>query len=159
MAADISALRSILFAAAKHFNVQVNPDLQAPSQGDVDFSSIKPGDDSYDEEATIKRQIALLPSKSMLASEAFWTRYFKIFPPSVEVDIRPRNWSESTEGLQVLIQWGLPLTTPVETIGFGYDSNGYPCELCAASNQARLRRRIFSGPSALEIVREHVVRT
>jgi hypothetical protein len=66
MAADVAALRSILFAAAKHFNVQVNPDLQPPSQVDVDFGSIKPRDDSYDEEATIKRQIALIHSKSML---------------------------------------------------------------------------------------------
>jgi hypothetical protein len=157
MAADVAALRSILFAAAKHFNVQVNPDLQPPSQVDVDFGSIKPRDDSYDEEATIKRQIALIPSKSMLNNVIQWARSYGNSPLRVEADIRPRNWSESTEGLQVLLEWSLPHTTSADVSGFGYDADGYPRKLWTACAPDQRSRGHVSALASMTF-REHTVR-
>ena len=131
MAADIAELRALVMAAAKHFNIEVPSNKERPSteQDDVDFESIKPRNADYDEETTIKRHISFLPHESMLNGVADWNYLFRMDAPAVKPNIPPRNLSESTEGLQVVLEWPLTPSLSSEVIEFGYTADGYPCEL------------------------------
>jgi hypothetical protein len=133
MAADIAELRTLVMAAAKHFNIETPSTKERPStqQDDVDFESIKPKNESYDEETTIKRHIAFLPHESMLNGTADWKYLFEMDAPAVKANIWPRNWSEATEGLQVVLEWSLPRQSDISNkiTEFGYTADGYPCDL------------------------------
>jgi hypothetical protein len=147
MAADIAELRAIMMAAAKHFKIDMpRPDSEpVSSQAGVDFECIKPSDEGYDEETTIQRQIAFLPSDDTLRSKTHWKQNLGLESPAARADIRPRSWSGSARGLQPIMDWSLSGHDPTskydpiskDVTEFGYTTDGYPCKLGTKWDQAR----------------------
>jgi hypothetical protein len=147
MAADVAELRAIMMAAAKHFKIDMpRPDSKpVPSQPSVDLESIQPRDESYDEETTIQRHIAFLPSDDTLRSKTHWKQRLGLESPAARAYIRPRNWSVSASGLHPIMDWSLSgheSATKYDSISknvteFGYTMDGHPCKLGTKWDQAR----------------------
>jgi hypothetical protein len=103
MAADIAELRTIMMAAVKHFKIEMPRPESEPltSQTTIDFGSIKPTDERYDEEVTVSRHFALLPTEDTLLSISSWDKW-PLDRPSwerVKVVFQSQSWQDLPEGL------------------------------------------------------------
>ena len=130
MAADIAALRAIVLAAAKHFNVNISPEDQGSAKTSVNFDAVKPKEGCYDEEITVKHQIAQVPTEGLFKSEAW--KFLELDPPTTRdlktatPTLRPRGLVSSTTCVPIFA-WvinGPPSDLP-NFEQYGYTADGY----------------------------------
>lgn len=108
--------------------IDFGPIEQQPLQAEVGLAleCLKPRDDSYDEETTVRRHIALLPTEGMLR-DAKWRFNFPLDPPPGNlVKICPPSWPATEEGLLPVVKWSVGDLLSREVVEYGYDENGYP---------------------------------
>lgn len=166
MAADIAELRAIMTAAAKHFKIELpRPDGEPPpSQARVNLESIKLTDQGYDEEATIRQQMALLPTEATLQSISIWDEW-PLGEPSwdrakpVFRSGQSRRWPELPNGFQPIIEWWLHDCISTDVAEFGYTADGYPCKLGTPWDQDRQHLRtveLFLGHTVIGLERQYL---
>lgn len=159
MAADIAELRAIVMAAAKHFKIEMDGHDGEPilPQASVDLESIKPTDEGYDQETTLRRQIAVRPTEATLKSISDWNKWPRALRnpefETAKLALKPHQFPRSTKGLQPIMEWALygPLSTDVAE--FGYTADGYPCQLGTQWDQDKPHL------ATLELFHEHTVIT
>jgi hypothetical protein len=155
MAADIAELRAIMMAAVKHFKIEMPRPESEPltSQTTIDFGSIKPTDERYDEEITVSRHFALLPTEDTLLSISSWDKW-PLDKPSwerVKLVSQSQSWQDLPEGLQPIMEWWLHDRISADVGEFGYTTDGYPCQL--GTDWDRYRPHL----GLVEFFKEHTV--
>ncbi|KAK4189328.1 hypothetical protein QBC35DRAFT_462045 [Podospora australis] len=162
MAAEISELRKIMEAAAKHFNIEV-PIQSMDSPVDINLELLRPTASSYSEETTIKYLMRQLPSnatvESYLCSEDSSIQGPSHLP-------RPLTFIGSTDSPQAyraIFEW-LPPNTPIssqtkDAVLFrelSYDADGYIC-LMTPIAFIKSHRTILPQQADPHPYREHVL--
>jgi hypothetical protein len=130
MAADIAALRAIVLAAAKHFNVNISPEDEGSAKTSVNFDAVKPKEGCYDEEITVKRQIAQVPTEEMFKSEAW--KFLELDPPTTR-DLKTVTSGLASMGLASsttctcvpIVAWVFNGRFSPDFGQYGYTADGY----------------------------------
>ncbi len=148
MAADIAELRSIVLAAAKHFNVDLPSDKESPPRppwpSRTALAKLTHNMGKYDEDATVRHRVLLAPAESMLGASQ-WESVFGFESPRARVAIGPRDDGFlDTEGTHTLAQWQLnPLVSKCLS-EYGYTANGDFCHLNDATPADASADRVVS---------------
>lgn len=138
MAADIAALRAIVVAAARHFNVDMSAQGDGPvapaKDGNIDFDAVKPKEGCYDEEITVRCQVNQLPTEKMFGSN--WWGFLNLKRPRTGDISSPAPWIRELPWPAVpVFAWRINRSISADFVEFGYTADG---DICRAKHDAKV---------------------